>query len=69
MKTVTGEVKGSPEGNPDEIRPIRNMVVSGLRELGLSSYAARSLVVILEHQPISAGGICGIEGIPDSKIY
>jgi len=44
-------------------------IVAKLRELGLSSYAARSFVALLGRAPISASGICRLTGIPDSKIY
>jgi sugar-specific transcriptional regulator TrmB len=44
-------------------------IVARLRELGLSSYAARSFVALLGRAPISATGICRLTGIPDSKIY
>jgi len=40
-----------------------------LRELGLSSFAARALVSLLANSPQSAGSICKATGIPDSKIY
>lgn len=40
-----------------------------LRELGLSSYAARSLAALLGKTPMSASQICKATGIPDSKIY
>jgi len=40
-----------------------------LRELGLSSLAARALVYLLANNPQSAGNICKSTGIPDSKIY
>ena len=40
-----------------------------LRELGLSSYAAKSLVALLGNAPMSAGQVCKATGIPDSKIY
>ncbi len=42
---------------------------STLRGLGLSSYASRTLVALLANAPQSAGGICNVTGIPDSKIY
>jgi len=40
-----------------------------LRELGLSSFAARALVSLLRNSPQSAGSICKATGIPDSKVY
>jgi len=40
-----------------------------LRELGLSSFAARALVSLLADSPQSAGNMCKATGIPDSKIY
>jgi len=48
---------------------IHEAIASKLRELGLSSYAARSLVALLGNAPLSAGQICKATGIPDSKIY
>jgi sugar-specific transcriptional regulator TrmB len=40
-----------------------------LRELGVSSLAARALVSLLANSPQSAGSICKATGIPDSKVY
>ncbi|MBX8637518.1 MAG: hypothetical protein KIY11_04060 [Thermoplasmata archaeon] len=68
MKAVT-DAKRSSEQIPGELSQVRERAVSGLRELGLSSYAAKAFVTILERQPVSAGGICEINGTPDSKIY
>jgi sugar-specific transcriptional regulator TrmB len=48
---------------------IHEAIAAKLRELGLSSYAARSLVALLGNAPLSAGQICKATGIPDSKIY
>lgn len=48
---------------------VKSEAVSRLRELGLSSYAARAFLAIVEGQPISATGICEKTNIPDSKIY
>ena len=48
---------------------VKSEAVSRLRELGLSSYAARAFLAIVEGQPISATGICEKTRIPDSKIY
>jgi sugar-specific transcriptional regulator TrmB len=44
-------------------------IAAKLRELGLSSFAARALVSLLGNSPQSAGSICKTTGIPDSKIY
>lgn len=44
-------------------------IAAKLRELGLSSLAARALVSLLGNSPQSAGSICKETGIPDSKIY
>ena len=48
---------------------IHESIAAMLRELGLSSYAAKSLVALLGNAPMSAGQICRATGIPDSKIY
>jgi sugar-specific transcriptional regulator TrmB len=48
---------------------IHEAIAANLRGLGLSSYAARSLVALLGSAPLSAGQICKMTGIPDSKIY
>lgn len=48
---------------------IHEAIAAKLKELGLSSYAARSLVALLGNAPLSAGQICKATGIPDSKIY
>lgn len=48
---------------------IHEAIADKLRGLGLSSYAARSLVALLGNAPLSAGQICKATGIPDSKIY
>jgi len=48
---------------------VEETIAAKLRELGLSSYAARSLVALLGNAPLSAGRICKVTGIPDSKIY
>ena len=48
---------------------VEETIAAKLRELGLSSYAARSLVALLGNAPLSAGKICKVTGIPDSKIY
>jgi len=48
---------------------VQDSIVGMLRELGLSSYAAKSLVALLGNAPMSAGQICRATGIPDSKIY
>lgn len=44
-------------------------MISKLKRLGLTGYASRSLITILENQPLSATSICNLTGIPDSKIY
>lgn len=48
---------------------VHEAIAAVLRGLGLSSYAARSLVALLGNAPLSAGQICKATGIPDSKIY
>jgi sugar-specific transcriptional regulator TrmB len=48
---------------------LKDSIATKLRELGLSSFAARALVSLLENSPQSAGSICNATGIPDSKIY
>lgn len=48
---------------------IHEAIAANLRGLGLSSYAARSLVALLGNAPLSAGQICKATGIPDSKVY
>ena len=69
MRAYAGKMNRNTGHSPDELSNIRDSAVSGLREFGLSSYAARAFVTVLEHQPVSAGSICGISGIPDSKVY
>lgn len=53
----------------EEAAKVEEGIIAKLRELGLSSYAARSFVALLSRAPISATGICKLTGIPDSKIY
>ncbi len=48
---------------------VKEDVLSRLRGLGLSGYAAKAFLTILGNQPISAGNLCKLTGIPDSKIY
>jgi sugar-specific transcriptional regulator TrmB len=48
---------------------LEESMATKLRELGLSSFAARALVSLLSDSPQSAGSICNATGIPDSKIY
>jgi sugar-specific transcriptional regulator TrmB len=48
---------------------LEESIAAKLRELGLSSFAARALVSLLSNSPQSAGNICNTTGIPDSKIY
>ncbi len=48
---------------------VEESLAAKLRELDLSSFAARALVSLLGNSPQSAGGICKETGIPDSKIY
>ncbi len=69
MRVYVPKMNRGAEQSRDELSNIRDNAVSGLREFGLSSYAARTFVTILEHQPVSAGSICSIGGIPDSKVY
>ncbi len=49
--------------------PIREQLLSRLRELGLSGYAAKAYLTLLVEPDLSAGSICKETGIPDSKIY
>jgi sugar-specific transcriptional regulator TrmB len=48
---------------------LEETIATKLRELGLSSLAARALVSLLDNSPQPAGSICNATGIPDSKIY
>ena len=43
--------------------------MSRIRELGITAYAAKAFLSILENQPVSATSLCNLTGIPDSKIY
>jgi sugar-specific transcriptional regulator TrmB len=54
------------QGRDEELE---ESMAAKLRELGLSSFAARALVSLLSNSPQSAGSICNATGIPDSKIY
>ena len=54
---------------PSERRSAEEAVISRLKSLGLSTYASRAFLAILENSPISATAICNLKGIPDSKIY
>lgn len=47
----------------------KESLVVKLRELGISSFAAKALVSLLSNSPQSAGSICKATGIPDSKVY
>src|SRR6266849_6056691 len=49
--------------------PIKEQLLSRLRELGLSGYAAKAYLTLLVEPNLSAGSICKETGIPDSKIY
>jgi len=51
------------------VNDLEESIATKLRELGLSSFAARALVSLLDNSPQSAGSICNATGIPDSKIY
>jgi sugar-specific transcriptional regulator TrmB len=53
----------------NELEEIRDEAESILRELGLSSLAARSFLAILESSPLSATTLCQKTRIADSKIY
>lgn len=55
--------------NAREYASVKTSTVSKLKELGLSSYAAKAFLGILENQPLSPTNICKSTGIPDSKIY
>ena len=52
-----------------EIYTARDTITSRLREFGITAYAARAFLSILENQPVSATNLCKMTGIPDSKIY
>jgi len=49
--------------------PVRDQIVSRLRELGLSTHEALAYAVLLTHSRITASTLCKETGIPDSKIY
>lgn len=49
--------------------PIKDQVITRLRELGLTGYAAKAYATLLSEPELSAGRICKETGIPDSKIY
>lgn len=57
------------EEGRNELDEIRSEAESILKELGLSSHAARSLLVITENSPLAATSVCQKTGIADSKIY
>jgi len=48
---------------------VTESLAAKLRELGLSSLAARALVSLLVNSPQTAGSICKATGIQDSKVY
>jgi sugar-specific transcriptional regulator TrmB len=48
---------------------IKEEAESILRELGLSSHAAKSFIAISENSPLAATTLCEKTGIADSKIY
>lgn len=48
---------------------VKEDLLSRLRGFGLSGYAAKAFLTILENQPVSASNLCKLTGIPDSKIY
>lgn len=52
-----------------EQQSAKEAIISKLKSLGLTGYASRALLSVLEHSPISATAICSQTGIPDSKIY
>ncbi len=49
--------------------PIKDQLITRLRELGLTGYAAKAYATLLSEPELSAGRICKETGIPDSKIY
>jgi sugar-specific transcriptional regulator TrmB len=61
--------RGSKSTQSTELGEAKDMVVSKLREFGLTAYAARAFLSIVDKQPVSATNICKLTGIPDSKIY
>ena len=48
---------------------VKETILTKMKELGISGYAARTFPCILENQPVSATTLCKLTGIPDSKIY
>ncbi|MDH5595470.1 MAG: hypothetical protein OEY40_01980 [Candidatus Bathyarchaeota archaeon] len=48
---------------------VKESVISRLKTLGLSTYAAKVYLALLSHPSTSAGFLCKETGIPDSKIY
>ena len=49
--------------------PARNVIVSKLKNLGLTSYEALTYATLLGRSSMTAGSLCKETGIPDSKIY
>src|SRR5213594_1456413 len=52
-----------------ETRTLKENLVTRLSGLGVTSYPAKVLSALLENPGISAGQLCKLTGIPDSKIY
>ena len=48
---------------------LRGRIISELKTLGLSTYAAKVYLALLSHPYTPAGFLCKETGIPDSKIY
>ncbi|MGQ9718611.1 MAG: TrmB family transcriptional regulator [Nitrososphaerales archaeon] len=52
-----------------EHQSVKEAIASKLKSLGLTGYASKAFLAILETSSISATTICNLTGIPDSKIY
>ncbi len=61
---------GPPSNTKTSLQePIKSQLITRLRELGLTGYAAKAYATLLTEPELSAGRICKATGIPDSKIY
>ena len=59
----------SRQATYSEDSPLKQSLVARLSGLGVTSYPAKVLSALLENPGISAGQLCKLTGIPDSKIY
>ncbi len=50
-------------------RSVNDNMVSKFKTLGLTTYAARAFLALVSLPSASAGDLCKLTGIPDSKIY